>query len=189
MSFFTDAKLRPLSKIIFKNTDFNCENSDFVRQITILQTQKKSVNSIFFIESTDFYPFFSSNLSAWQKAAIHNTIRMAKSSQPPSGIGARFATTEALASPRSNPAGIPSNSVAAPKSWFPSPKLAAPKPASNHSNTHSGAAHRAAPPSSFAARRQASKMRIKPSHQSPSLQPLPFSAASSEKSSPRCLPS
>ena len=33
------------------------------------------------------------------------------------------------------------------------------------------------------------KVRIKPSHQSPSLQPLPFSAASSEKSSPRCLPS
>ena len=51
--------------------DFDCENSDFVRQITILQTQKKSVNSIFFIESTDFYPFFSSNLSAWQKAVSH----------------------------------------------------------------------------------------------------------------------
>ena len=34
---------------------------------------------------------------------------------PPSGIGARFATAEALASQRSNPAGIPSNSVAAPK--------------------------------------------------------------------------
>ena len=47
----------------------------------------------FFIESTDFYPFFSSTHphgkkqsstipSAWQKAAIHNTIRMAKSSHP-----------------------------------------------------------------------------------------------------------
>ena len=33
------------------------------------------------------------------------------------------------------------------------------------------------------------KCESKPSHQSPSLQPLPFSAASSEKSSPRCLPS
>ena len=37
----------------------------------------------------------------------------------PSGIGARFATAEALASPRSNPAGIPSNSVAAPFPPFP----------------------------------------------------------------------
>ena len=44
---------------------------------------------------------------------------MAKSSHPPSGIGARFATAEALASPRSNPAGIPSNSVAAPLLPFP----------------------------------------------------------------------
>ena len=73
--------------------DFDCENSDFVHQITILQIQKKSVNSIFFIESTDLYPFFSSTHphskkqpstipSAWQKAFIHNAIRMAKSSQP-----------------------------------------------------------------------------------------------------------
>ena len=93
-------------------------------------------------------------MSGWQK---NPSSGWQKSCHPPSGIGARFATTEALASPRSNPAGIPSNSVAAPKSWFPSPKLAAPKPASNPSNTHSGAAHRAAPPSSFAARRQASK--------------------------------
>jgi len=39
---------------------------------------------------------------------------MAKSCHPPSGIGARFATAEPLGSPRSYPAGIPSNSVAAP---------------------------------------------------------------------------
>jgi len=36
-----------------------------------------------------------------------------KSCHPPSGIGARFATAEALASPRSNPTGIPNNSVVA----------------------------------------------------------------------------
>ena len=47
----------------------------------------------FFIESTDFYPFFSSTRphgkkqsstipSAWQKAVIHNSVRMAKSIHP-----------------------------------------------------------------------------------------------------------
>ena len=73
---------------------------------------------------------------AWQKARMVPIARMAKktlsgwqkSCQPPSGIGARFATTEALASPRSNPAGIPSNSVAAPKSKPSTPSVAAPKP-------------------------------------------------------------
>ena len=104
-----------------------------------------------------------------------------KSCHPPSGIGARFATTEALASPRSNPAGIPSNSVAAPKSWFPSPRVAAPKPASNPSNTHSGAAHRAAPPSSFAARRQASKS----ANQSPLTRALRSSLCLSQQPRPR----
>ena len=42
-----------------------CAKSQFYKH------KKKSVNSIFFIESTDFYPFFSSNLSAWQKAVSH----------------------------------------------------------------------------------------------------------------------
>ena len=44
-------------------------------------------------------------------------------------------------------------------------------PASNPSNTHSGAAHRAAPPSSFAARRQASK------NANQALSPEPFAPA------------
>ena len=123
------------------------------------------------------------------KKAVSKKAVSKKSSHPPSGIGARFATAEALASPRSNPAGILSNRVAAPKSWFPSPKLAAPKPAPTP-QTRTAVLHtvqhrrRLSP---LADRR--AKMRIKLSHQSPSLQPLPFSAASSEKSSPRCLPS
>ena len=36
----------------------------------------------FFIESTDFYPFFLLHSSAWQKAVIHNSVRMAKSIHP-----------------------------------------------------------------------------------------------------------
>ena len=57
--------------------------------------------------------------SAWPSRPHGPAVRMAKSSHPPSGIGARFATAEALASPRSNPAGIPSNNVAAPLLPFP----------------------------------------------------------------------
>ena len=57
--------------------------------------------------------------SAWPNRPHGSAVRMAKSCHPPSGIGARFATAEALASQRSNPAGIPSNSVAAPFPPFP----------------------------------------------------------------------
>ena len=53
--------------------------------------------------------------SAWPKAVrMAPSVRMAKSCYPPSEIGARFATAEALASQRSYFVEIPSNSVAAP---------------------------------------------------------------------------
>ena len=64
------------------------------------------------------------------------TVRMARSCHPPSGIGARFATAEALASPRSNPAGIPSNSVAAPFPLSPFPLPIAPIRSHPSHNSH-----------------------------------------------------
>ena len=48
--------------------------------------------------------------SAWKIPVLQENK---KSSHPPSGIGARFAPTEALASQRSYFVEIPSNSVAA----------------------------------------------------------------------------